>query len=177
MTPATVSTGSSPFGVTVDPSSRFAYVPNAYDPNNTVTQYTLDSVTGLLTPNGEVAAGNQPTSVAVNPSSNAAYVNRVDSTVSEYGIDSSGNLVPKNTIATGQEPFRIAVDPAGIFAYVANETGSVSIYALNSNGSLTNVGGNGNHDRQCLIGGCDRNKEVAGPCVIERCILRSQRFG
>jgi YVTN family beta-propeller protein len=112
MTPATASTGSSPLGVTVDPSSRFAYVPNAYDPNNTVTQYTLDSVAGLLTPNGEVTAGNQPTSVAVNPSSNAAYVvNRADSTVSEYGIDSSGNLVLKNTIATGQEPFRIAVDP------------------------------------------------------------------
>jgi 6-phosphogluconolactonase len=141
ITPATASTGSSPLGVTVDPSSRFAYVPNAYDPNNTVTQYTLDSVAGLLTPNGEVTAGNQPTSVAVNPSSNAAYVvNRADSTVSEYGIDSSGNLVLKNKIATGQEPFRVALDPSGGFAHVANETGSVSIYAINSNGSLTSAG-------------------------------------
>jgi YVTN family beta-propeller protein len=64
-TPATVGTGGSPFGVTVDPSSKFAYVPNAYSqPNNFVSQYTIDSVTGVLTPNtpSVVSAGNSPTS-------------------------------------------------------------------------------------------------------------------
>jgi len=75
-------------------------------------------------------------------------------------FDSSGTLVLKNTIATGQEPFRIAVDPSGGFAYVANETGSVSIYALHSNGRLTSAGTA--ITPQCLIGGCGRNKEVAG---------------
>ena len=79
--------------------------------------------------------------MAVDSSGNAAYVvNRADSTVWEYGIDSSENLTLKDTIATGQEPFRLTVDPSGNFAYVANESGSVSIYALSSNGTLTSAG-------------------------------------
>jgi hypothetical protein len=34
LTPATVSTGGSPFGVTMDHSGKFAYVPNAYGNND-----------------------------------------------------------------------------------------------------------------------------------------------
>src|ERR1700722_11199788 len=49
--PATVATQNSPFGVTVDPSGKFAYVPNTYSNGNTVSQYTIDSVTGVLNPN------------------------------------------------------------------------------------------------------------------------------
>ena len=131
----------------MDPSGKFAYVPNAYDVRNAVSQYTVDSVTGVLTPNTPsiVTAGNSPTSVAVDPSSKFAYVvNRQDNTVSMYTIDSStGNLTPNTpaTIATGGQPFRIIVDPSGKFAYVANQDSvSVSMYTLNSNGTLTPAG-------------------------------------
>jgi 6-phosphogluconolactonase len=145
-TPATVLAGASPFGVTVDPSGKFAYAPNAYSqPNNFVSQYTVDSVTGVLTPNGFAEAGNSPTSVAVDPSSKFAYVvNRQDNTVSMFTIDpTTGSLTPNTpfTIATGQQPFGIVVDPSGGFAYVTNQAGNtVSIYTLSSNGTLTAAG-------------------------------------
>ena len=128
----------------MDPSGKFAYVPNAYDSGNTVSQYTIDSVTGVLTPNTPSTAttGNQPTWVAVDPSGKSAFVvNRSDNSVSMFKIDAStGNLTPSGSIATGQEPFRIVVDPSGKFTYVVNESGSVSIYALGSDGLLTSAG-------------------------------------
>lgn len=74
-TPATVPPGGSPCGVTIDPSGKFAYVPNAYA-NNTVSQYTVDPNTGILTPdtNPMAPTGNNPTSVAVDLSGNFAYI-------------------------------------------------------------------------------------------------------
>ena len=145
-TPATVPAGPSPFGVTVDPSGKFAYVPDAYSqPNNFVSQYTVDSATGVLTPNGAATAGNGSTSVAVDPSSKFAYVvNRIDNTVSMFTINpTTGSLTPNTppTIATGQQPFGIVVDPSGKFAYVTNQdSGSLSIYTLNSDGTLNATG-------------------------------------
>jgi 6-phosphogluconolactonase (cycloisomerase 2 family) len=149
-TPATVFTGPIPFDITVDPSGKFAYVPNN-DSGGVdgfgISQYTIDSVTGVLTPNdpSAVGAGNGPTSVAVDPSSKFAYaVNRLDNTVSMFTIDpGTGNLTPNTpaTIATGMQPWRIIVDPSGKFAYVTNQSSaSLSIYRLNSNGTLTAAG-------------------------------------
>jgi|HubBroStandDraft_1064217.scaffolds.fasta_scaffold03802_5 6-phosphogluconolactonase len=145
-TPATVPAGPSPFGVTLDPSGKFAYVPDENSqPNNTVWQFTVDSVTGVLTPNGTATSGNGSTSVAVDPSSTFAYVvNRIDNTVSMFTINpTTGSLTPNTppTIATGQEPFGIVVDPSGKFAYVSNEnSASLSIYTINSDGTLTVAG-------------------------------------
>lgn len=149
-TPATVFTGPTPFSMTVDPSGKFAYVPNNLSGGlNTygVSQYTIDSVTGVLTQNTPpaVAAGNGPTSVAIDPTSKFAYVvNRMDNTVSMYTIDpNTGNLSPNTpaTIATGTQPWRIIIDPSGKFAYVGNQaSGSLSIYTIHSNGTLTAAG-------------------------------------
>ena len=150
-TPATVFTGPDPFDITVDPSGKFAYVPNNDSGGPLmpygISQYTIDPVTGVLTPNNppDVAAGNSPTSVAVDPSSKFAYVvNRQDNTISMYTIDpSSGNLTPNSpaTIATGAQPWRIIIDPSGKFVYVTNQgSASLSIYTLNSNGTLTAAG-------------------------------------
>jgi 6-phosphogluconolactonase (cycloisomerase 2 family) len=115
-----------------------------------VSQYTINSITGVLTPNTQaaVAAGNAPTAVAVDPTSKYAYVvNRLDNTVSMYTINpATGNLTlnataanPTGTIATGTEPFRIDFDPTGKFLYVTNEQSAASVYTVNSNGTLTAV--------------------------------------
>jgi 6-phosphogluconolactonase (cycloisomerase 2 family) len=146
MIPAAVSAGPSPFGITLDPSGKFAFVPDAYSqPNNFVQQYTVDSITGVLIPNGSATSGNGSTSVAVDPSSKFAYVvNRDDNTVSMFTINpTTGRLTPNTppTIATGQEPFGIVVDPSGNFAYVSNQnSSSISIYTLNGDGTLTAAG-------------------------------------
>jgi 6-phosphogluconolactonase len=143
-TPATVPAGGSPFGITIDPSGRFAYVPDAYStPNDFVSQYTIDSTTGVLTPNATaaVSAGNQSTSVAVDPSGKFAYVtNRGDNTVSMFTIDSTGSLTPNGIAGTNGEPFQVVVDPSGKFVYVANEDGPLSIYTLQSDGTLMTAG-------------------------------------
>jgi 6-phosphogluconolactonase (cycloisomerase 2 family) len=154
-TPATVASGMSPFGVAVAPSGKFAYVPDAYDARGgLVSQYGVDSVTGVLTPNtpAYVLAGNSPVAVAVDPSSKYAYVvNRNDNTVSMFTIDSTtGNLTlnttisaPTGIIATGTEPYRINFDPSGKFVYVTNEQSATSIYTVNSDGTLTAMGNTG----------------------------------
>ena len=112
-TPATVQAGSSPFGVTVDPSGKFAYVPYAYSqPNNFVWQFTIDPVTGLLTPNTPpvISAGNSPTSVAVDPTSKFAYVtNQNSASVSIYTLNGNGTLTAAGTAATGSGPIWIAI--------------------------------------------------------------------
>jgi YVTN family beta-propeller protein len=148
--PATVYTGIDPFQVVVDPSGKFAYVVNNDSGSGNalgLSQYTINSATGVLTPNTPefVATGNGPTAIAVDPTSKFAYVvNRLDNTVSMYTIDSTtGNLTATGTIATGTEPFRIHFDPSGKFLYVTNEQSAASIYTINSNGTLSATGTTG----------------------------------
>lgn len=155
--PATVHTGGIPWQVVVAPSGKFAYVVNNLsggDYTDGIWQYTLNSTTGVLTPNtpAAVPAGNAPTAIAVDPTSKFAYVvNRLDNTVSMFTIDpDTGNLTlnstvanPAGTIATGTEPFRIAFDPTGKFVYITNEQSAASIYTVNSDGTLAGAGTTG----------------------------------
>ncbi len=155
--PATVLAGGIPFQVLVAPSGKFAYVVNNLsggEMTNAVSQYTVNSATGVLTENSSygAAAGNAPTAIAVDPTSRFAYVvNRLDNTVSMFTIDpSTGNLTlnattanPTGTVATGAEPFRIDFDPLGKFVYVTNEQSAASIYAVNHDGTLNSTGTTG----------------------------------
>lgn len=153
--PAAVLTDGIPFQIVVAPSGKFAYVVNNLSGGqftDGVTEYTVNSTTGVLTLNGAVAAGNAPTEIAVDPTSRFAYVvNRLDNTVSMFTIDpNTGNLTLNTsatnttaTIATGIEPFRINFDPSGKFVYVTNEQTAASIYTVNSDGTLTSVGTTG----------------------------------
>ncbi len=157
--PATVTTGGWPWQVVVTPSDKFAYVVNNFtgsDGSFGVFQFTVNSTTGVLTPNNPafVASGNGPTEIAVDPTSKFAYVvNRQDNTVSMYTIDpNSGNLTlnastanPMGTIPTGTQPFRISFDPSGKFLYVVNEAGPASIYTVNQDGTLNLVGETGSN--------------------------------
>jgi 6-phosphogluconolactonase (cycloisomerase 2 family) len=156
--PATVYTGGIPWQVVVAPSGKFAYVVNndsGPEYGLGVWQFTVNSVTGVLTQNtpAAVAAGNAPTAITVDPTSKYAYVvNRNDNTVSMYTIDpTTGTLTlnvstanPTGTIATGNSPFRIHFDPTGKFVYVTNEGGiAASIYTVNSDGTLSAAGTTG----------------------------------
>lgn len=148
--PASVLNFGTPFQVVVSPNGKFAYVVNNFSGGaytNGVGQYTVNSTTGVLTPNtpAYVSAGNGPTEIAVDPTSHFAYVvNRSDSSVSMYTIDPSTGNLTLNTgpthltgvVGTGNEPFRITFDPSGAFVYVTNETAAVSIYTVNTDGSL-----------------------------------------
>jgi len=149
---AMIDAGACPLSVAVamDPSGKFGgfvYVANSeYFGASSVLMYSIDSVSGVLTPltsTGTIAAGTDSRSVAVHPSGKFAYVANFGSNdVSMYSIDTAtGALqsIGSGTVAAGLGPMSIAIDPSGKFAYVANSTSNdVSIYGIDAaTGALT----------------------------------------
>ncbi|MDQ1389710.1 MAG: hypothetical protein QOF56_3164 [Acidobacteriaceae bacterium] len=147
-TPATIATGSSPEDMAVDPLGRFVYVANlvsnAVD-NATISMYTINSRTGVLTPTtpATVPTGFFPQGIGIDPSGKFVYTaNSDDNTVSMFTIDSTtGVLTPTRPPAApaGMDPGSVTVDPSGRFAYVANQGDStVSMYTIDqTTGVLT----------------------------------------
>ncbi len=139
-----------PGSVAVDPSGKFAYVPNGdgEEPNN-VAMYTINATTGALTSIGTVTVEGVAASMAVDPSGKFAYVATPSFTpgtvgsVSMYTINATtGALASIGTIAAGTNPGSMVVDPAGKFVYVANPgSNDVSMYTINATtGALTSIG-------------------------------------
>ena len=148
---------SQPQRLTIDPSGQFAYVANAG--SATVSAYSIDQVTGVLTPikNPNTGlptfpTGTMPQPVTVDPMGRFAYVTNLgDGTVSGYMITpASGVLTPM----TGS-PFSVGTNPEAItlvtsnefstgeFAYVDNAgSGNVSAFAADPvTGGLTAISG------------------------------------
>jgi DNA-binding beta-propeller fold protein YncE len=152
-----------PLSIAVDPTGKFAYVAN-YGNNgngNTVSAYTIDAGTGVLTriscvpigpPNcsvdpgfPEFLAGAGPVSVTVDPADKFAYVaNYAGNSVSVYSINTSTGFLTRidcdpatsdvQDCPAGIGPTYFAFGPAGKFAYVTNggsSSGSVSAYSVN----------------------------------------------
>jgi 6-phosphogluconolactonase len=138
----TITAGTVPDFVAVDPAGKFAYVTN--DGSNDVSMYTINATTGALTSIGTIAAGTEPVFVAVDPAGKFAYVtNSGSNDVSMYTINATtGALTSMGTIAAGTDPVSVAVDPASKFAYVTNSNSNeVSMYTINATtGSLTSIG-------------------------------------
>jgi 6-phosphogluconolactonase len=152
-------TGADSQGIVVEPSSRFAYVTNTS--NNAVSEYALDSTTGLLTPlpgspfivpNGGNGA---PLAIACSPFGATLFVtNRNADTVSALAISAqaqdAGTLTnfsgsPLSTGDAGaQGPVAVAVDPSNRFVYVANESGqSIAAYQFNDANAFAPIAGPG----------------------------------
>jgi YVTN family beta-propeller protein len=139
-----------PLSVVVDPSGKFAYVPNGDGlVPNSVAIYTINATTGGLTSIGTIAAGDFAASLAMDPSGKFAYVVTASGTpgsagkVSMYTINATtGTLASIGTIAAGTAPGSMAVDPVGRFAYVANSgSNDVSMYTINATtGTLASIG-------------------------------------
>ncbi|MGO9830929.1 MAG: beta-propeller fold lactonase family protein [Myxococcaceae bacterium] len=142
-----VAAGTTPISVAVDPTQKFAYVANLGTNTGTVSAYTINSTTGVLTPVGAaVAAGAAPTSVAVDPSGKFVYVTNsgtASNNVSAYSINAStGALTSLGTTAAGSTPISVTVDPTGRFAYVVNQgSNTISAYTISpGTGALASVG-------------------------------------
>ena len=135
--------------VTVDPSGKFAYVPNGGGGSTIISMYTINGTTGALTSLGPIAAGGFPTSVAVDPSGKFVYVANQNGTpgsagnVAMFTINATtGALTSIGTIAAGTDPGSVTVDPTGKFSYVANSgSNDVSMYTINTTtGALASIG-------------------------------------
>ena len=117
--------GRAPYTVAIDPTGKFAYVPNAG--SNNVSAYTIDAASGALTPvkGSPFKAGIAPVSMTVDPTGKFAYAASFWSdNISGYAIDpTSGALkpLPGSPFAnTGAGPFDVVISPTGTFAFVPN---------------------------------------------------------
>ena len=139
-----------PWSVVVDPSGKYVYVANegGFAPTS-VSMYTINATSGVLTFTGTIAAGPRAISVTVDPTGKFAYVTTESDppgsagNVSMYTINAAtGALTSIGTVAAGTNPISVAVDPTGKFAYVANSgSNNVSMYTINATtGALTSTG-------------------------------------
>lgn len=152
-----VATGAEPVQPTVDPSGRFLYVTDYSDPNGGISAYTINSVSGALTP---VLGSPFPTQIGtfpgpivpvINPGGNFLFVTllgipRFNQLVAAFTIDAgTGALTPVagSPFPAGSGPLGVAVDPAGKFLYAANDgDGTISAFIINgTSGALTQVSG------------------------------------
>ncbi len=141
-TPATVAAGAGagvfPAEIAVTPDGKSAYVTAdaQFSGIGSVWQYSIDPVTGALSPKtpASVAAVNSPVGVAVTPDGKSAYVaNSGYTTVSQYSIDpGTGALSPKTPATVASDsPYAVAVTPDGKSAYVtASNDDIVSQYSI-----------------------------------------------
>jgi YVTN family beta-propeller protein len=135
-----------PSWVTVDPSGKFAYVPNGNYPASAGAMliYAVNATTGALKSIGTIATGSDPVAVTIDPAGKFAYVtNSGSNDVSMYTINATtGALTSAGTATTGKSPAFMAVDPTGKFAYVADSgSNEVSMYTINATtGALTSAG-------------------------------------
>jgi 6-phosphogluconolactonase (cycloisomerase 2 family) len=147
-----VSTGSTPNAIGIDPQLRFAYVVDSAgsSPNGGVSQYTINASSGALTvatipasggatsPAIPVPTGANPSGIAIDGGSTFAFVANQDSnkpSISVYTIDSVGGAlteVRQQSTCVSTDlicPFLIAVPPSGIvvsgsFLFISTQTGA-----------------------------------------------------
>jgi len=119
--PSTVPAGPFPCTIAVDPQGTSAYATSSF---SEVSQYTINPITGQLTPKSPASVATESggtAAIAFTPNGTSAYV--VGTNISQYSIDATtGDLTPKSpaTVATPPNPEPIAVSPNGRYAYVAN---------------------------------------------------------
>jgi 6-phosphogluconolactonase (cycloisomerase 2 family) len=154
LNPPTVPTGFPyPGGITVDPTSSYAYLSNIN--GKSISEYAIgaDGTLSSLNP-ASVAAGTEPVFLAFDPTGKYAYeanytvdFSNAAGTVSQYAVGTGGQLMPlaPATVVAGTGPGWIAFDPFGKYAYVVNLgngtlPGTVSEYAIGTGGDLTLIG-------------------------------------
>ena len=151
--------GTNPSSMAMDSGGKFLFVCNSGYiggvASNTVSVYTIDSSTGVLTVVGNpVDVGYNPVYLKVSPSDKFLYVaNGAAGTLSAFAIGSSGGLtqIPGSPYVLtggiagpqGPGPNWIAIDPGERFLYVANLlANAIGAYTINSStGALTPIAG------------------------------------
>jgi 6-phosphogluconolactonase (cycloisomerase 2 family) len=166
----TVSAGTGPVAVTVDPSGKFVYVANST--SGDVSVYSVNATTGELTqlacgtaavcnvtiipatavtpaitiPGANFLAGVSPSAITVDPTGQFVYVTNGGGNISAYSINTTTGALTSlgATVTAGVNPQSIAIDASGKYAYVANND-VFGASANNSNAFVSqySIGSNG----------------------------------
>lgn len=121
LSPSTVPAGPFPYTIAIDPQGTSAYATSSA---SRVYQYTINTITGKLTPKSPATVATRSggtAAIAFTPNGTSAYV--VGTSISQYSINAiTGKLTPKSpaTVATPPNPEPIAVSLDGKYVYVAN---------------------------------------------------------
>jgi YVTN family beta-propeller protein len=128
----TISVGSNPVGVAINPSTGRVYVVNAGSRTVSVIDGSFDGVISTI------LVGANPLGVAVNPRTSRVYVaNSLSNTVSV--IDAQTNTLVE-TVEVGKYPNWVALNPGSNKVYVSNgESATISIMNGTSNNLLATV--------------------------------------
>lgn len=120
---------------------KFAYVTNLN--SDTVSTFSLDNATGLLTPisGSPFTTANRPVSVATHINGKFLYVAHSDanSPISAYTLDAStGAMSLISNYDNGGSANDVTIDPQGRFLFLADASGYVIAYTINqTTGALT----------------------------------------
>ena len=137
----------------VSTNGRFLYVPNTSNNQRSISAYSIDTSTGILTqiagsPFGTSGDGVQVP--AIHPSGNFMYVaNNVSSTIDVFAMNSQTgalSVIAGSPFAAGTGPGAVVVDPGGFFAFVPNYNAgagnTVSVFSINqTTGAMTQIAG------------------------------------
>ncbi len=145
LSPASVAngSGSGPDELAINSGGTFLWVTNSH--NGTVSAYTIDTTTGLLTQNGSALAGfTTPFGIAIHPSLSVLYVaDAATGDITPLTIGGNGQLTANFTAVhsadlSANAPGFIAVDPGGGALFVADQVlGEVSTFSIDVTGALT----------------------------------------
>ncbi|HUS12242.1 MAG TPA: beta-propeller fold lactonase family protein [Pyrinomonadaceae bacterium] len=125
------------FGITVDPSGRFAYAPSGG-----ILEYTIDATTGALTAMAvgvPAETGNGFVSIAIEPAGAFAYAAGING-VTAYAIDGTTGALNQVASQLGSGAGPITVDPSGTFVYMIDSAG-IHGYTIGEDGALTEIEG------------------------------------
>jgi 6-phosphogluconolactonase (cycloisomerase 2 family) len=143
---ATVTTNFAPNGLAIDPLAGFLYVSTAFGNSGDVEGFSINAVTGALTPlAGSPFASFLATGLQVHPSGKYIYVSDETNGIRAYSINGMGALaeIAGSPFAAGNEPFGVSVDLTGKFLYTANfVSNDVSGFSIDADtGKLSPVPG------------------------------------
>jgi 6-phosphogluconolactonase (cycloisomerase 2 family) len=118
--------------------------------DSSVSSFSIDLSTGLLTANGSgVATGGVPSATLLAASGTVLFIaNSGSNNISTYTVKTDGTLTAAgSTQPAGMTPLSMAMDSAGHFLFVANQglqvdpaSGTISVFAVSST-TLTEVPG------------------------------------
>jgi len=139
-----------PYYAVADSQGKHLYVADISSfGTNYVYIYTIDPVTGALTPAGTTAVGSGARQITIDPSGTRLYGDVMDGSaagIHGFNIDpSTGALTPligSPFANSGSRPASISFDPTGKFAFASNNaSGNISAFSVNSaTGQLTAIG-------------------------------------
>jgi 6-phosphogluconolactonase (cycloisomerase 2 family) len=151
-----------PVSIALHPSRNFLYVPN--QTSNTVSGFTIDHTSGVLTPIGTALAPtpvcnpgvcSNPIGVAINSGGQFLFVLNqgsaspaVPASISVFNIDQTRGLLSPISGSpfafaslSALNPQFLAISPTQGFLYVSNgAAGNISAFAIGASGALTELG-------------------------------------